>query len=137
MIPEGRSVNRQSMATESKSACAAAKINALYSVLTIERLHGRGSVPIAILLLDSVEDRLYARFRDDLAGIADDEATEVLEGMEEAIMTRAKEEGASRLWNWFSETLSGTIRMGEPEDLPAPEDWKAAIDVLFERHVIG
>jgi hypothetical protein len=56
--------------------------------------------------------------------------------MEGAIMERASEEGAAiRLWAWFSDTLSGVVRMGEPESLATPDDWKIAIDRLFEEHV--
>ena len=111
--------------------------NPLYSILTAERLHGKGSVPIAVLILDSARDRLYARFRDDLAEIADEESLDVLEGMEDAIMDRASEEGAIRLWAWFSDTLSGVVRMGEPHRLAPPDDWKIAIDRLFDEHVKG
>ena len=125
----------ESMATDLKPQYAAAASSALYSVLTAERLHGKGSVPIAVLILDGAQDRLYARFRDDLAEIADEEALDVLEGMEGAILERASEEGAIRLWAWFSETLSGAVRMGEPHSLATPEDWKLTLDRLFDEHV--
>jgi hypothetical protein len=123
------------MATDLKPQFAAAGSGALYSILTAERLHGKGSVPIAVLILDQAQDRLYARFRDDLAEIADEEALDVLEGMEGAIMDRASEEGAIRLWAWFSDTLSGVVRMGEPHSMATPDDWKIAIDRLFDEHV--
>jgi hypothetical protein len=113
----------------------ATDLKPLYSILTADRLHGKGSVPIAVLILDSAQDRLYARFRDDLAEITDEDSLDVLEGMEDAIMDRASEEGAIRLWAWFSDTLSGVIRMGEPQSLATPDDWKIAIDRLFEEYV--
>ncbi len=113
----------------------ATDLKPLYSILTADRLHGKGTVPIAVLILDGAQDRLYARFRDDLAEIADEEALDVLEGMEGAIMDRASEEGATRLWAWFSDTLSGVVRMGEPQSLATPDDWKTEIDRLFDEHV--
>jgi hypothetical protein len=107
----------------------------MFSVLEIERLHKKGRIPIAVLVLDVEADELYARFRDDLADIADDDALDVLEGMEQTIVARAREEGACLLFEWFADTLSGYVRMTEPRALPVPVNWKLAADGLFVEHV--
>jgi hypothetical protein len=124
-------------AAESNAQRSAPDAGAIFSVLEIERLHNRGRVPIAVLVLDVEADELYARFRDDLADIADEEALEVLEGMEQMIVARAREEGACRLFEWFADTLSGYVRMREPCVLPVPINWKSAADGLFVEHVSG
>jgi hypothetical protein len=111
-------------------------IPALYSVLAIERLAGKGSIPIAVLLVDVAEDKLYIRFRDDLADVADAEALDVLDGMADAIMARARDEGAVRLFGWFLDTLSGYVRLEEPRALPAPVNWLEAADRLFNDNVV-
>jgi hypothetical protein len=123
------------MTVQPKINRRAPKNNALYSVLSIERLQGRGSVPIAVLLLDIVDDKLYMKFRDDLADVADTEELGVLEGMADTIMTRARDEGATRLFDWFRDTLSGYVRMDEPRAVPIATNWKEAIDRLFTENV--
>jgi hypothetical protein len=111
------------------------EVKALYSVLTIERPRGRGTVPIAILLVDVRGDNLYASFRRDLASLAEDEELDVLEGMEEDILTRAREQGACRLLAWFVDTLSGYVRITDPCPVSVDGNWKGTLDRLFEDHV--
>jgi hypothetical protein len=108
---------------------------AVYSVLKIERLRGAGTVPIAILLLDSAEDRLYMRFRDDLAEVADESELDVLELMPEMILQLSREEGGVKLFEKFADTLSGYVQMDEPRSLAYPHDWKHATDTLFTENV--
>lgn len=108
---------------------------AIFSVLEIARLHNRGRVPIAVLVLNVEADELYVRFRDDLADIADDDTLDVLQGIEQTIVDRAREEGAGRLFKWFSDTLSGYVRMSQSRALPVPVNWKSAVDALFVEHV--
>ena len=84
---------------------------AQYSVLSIQRLRGRGSVPIGVILLDPAKDMLWGRFREDLAEIADEDELDVLEGMADMIATRAREEGATRLFHGLLDTLSNYVRI--------------------------
>ena len=123
------------MTKRSKTPPRASETSARYSVLTIESLRGRGTVPIAVLLLDSALDELYIRFREDLADIADAEELDVLEGMADSIIARARDEGATRLFDSFLDTLSGYLRIEDPHPLPVPADWKQAVDRLFEENV--
>jgi hypothetical protein len=125
------------MAVASKTQRAVSEASALYSVLAIERLKGRVSVPIAVLLLNIAEDKLYVRFRDDMAEVADADALDVLEGLAEAIVARVRDEGAASLFRWFLDTLSGYVRMEEPRALPPPENWREATDRLFNENVKG
>jgi hypothetical protein len=111
------------------------KPGALYSVLSIAPSEQMGLVPIAVILLDVVEDCLYLRFRDDLADVADEESWDVLEGMEATLIALAKDKGASGLFELLRETLSNYVRMGEPQVLPVAPDWKEAIDRLFHENV--
>ncbi len=96
-----------------------------------------GTLPIGIILLDSKQDRLYLRLRDDLAEFADEEALEVLEGLAEATMLRAAEEGATRLFNSLLDSLSGYVRIGDPRPLKVSSNWALAIGRLFEENVAG
>jgi hypothetical protein len=123
------------MTTGSKTRRKPPETSARYSVLTIERLQGLGPLPIAVLLLDSYHDELYIRFREDLADVAEAEELDVLEGMADTIMARAHDEGATQLFDWFLETLSGYVRIEDPHALPVPADWKRAVDLLFDENV--
>jgi len=117
---------------KAKNLPAGSGAEALYSVLAIEQLHARGTVPIGVILLDAAQDQLYIRFRDDLADVADEEALEVLDGIADAIMARVLTEGATRLFNYLLDTLSGYVRIEEPRPLTAPANWKETVDRLFD-----
>jgi hypothetical protein len=119
-----------------KSRPAEAGAEALYSVLAIEKLRG-GKVPIGVILLDPAQDRLYMRFRDNLADVADEEALDVLNGMADTIMARALDEGATRLFHSLLDTLSGYVRIEDPRPLNVPSNWKDAVDRLFDQNVAG
>jgi hypothetical protein len=88
-----------------------------------------------VILLDPAKDMLWGRFREDLAEIADEDELDVLEGMADMIATRAREEGATRLFHGLLDTLSNYVRMEEPRTLPDPLDWSAAADRLFEERI--
>jgi len=96
-----------------------------------------GTLPIGVILLDSKQDRLYLRLRDDLADVADKEALEVLDGLAEATMLRAAEEGATRLFESLLDSLSGYVRIGDPRPLKVSSNWTLAVSRLFEENVAG
>jgi CheY-like chemotaxis protein len=112
----------------------------LYSVLTIARPHNPGCIPIAVLLLDATANELHARFREDLADVADDGDLDVVAGMAETVAERARDEGGSRLFYEFLDTLSNYMRMDDPRTLPGALDGldcEVATDVLFKDLVQG
>ena len=92
-------------------------------------------MPIGILLLDSAEDKLYMRFRDDLAEVADESELDVLELMPATIAQLSQDQGGMKVFEKFAETLSGYIQMDEPRSFAYPDNWKRATDTLFAANV--
>jgi len=109
--------------------------DAVYAVLKIERLHPKETVPVAVLLIDRSGDRIFLRFREDLASVVDPTEQDILCEMPAAIARFAREEGASRLLDYFLDTSSGNVRMDKPEVIPTPLNWKQATDQLFNEKV--
>jgi hypothetical protein len=108
--------------------------NAAYSVLSIQS-GGRSSLPIAVMLLDVVHDRLLFRFRDDLGNIGDEESLPILEGMRDELPNWAFEKGAKSLYLEFLDTLSNTVTISDPAEVPPNSDLPDYLDKIFAKEV--
>jgi hypothetical protein len=108
--------------------------NAVYSVLSIQS-GGRSSLPIAVMLLDVVHDRLLFRFRDDLGNIGDEESLPILEGMRDELPNWAFEKGAKSLYLEFLDTLSNTVTISDPAEVPPNSDLPDYLDKIFAKEV--
>ncbi len=104
-------------------------------VASIERLGGRGPLPVGIFLLDRVRDELHLRFREDWSMVADAEAVEIMEGLAELFIQRAREEGPTNLLHELLHQSSNYVRLGEPLTLPEPVDYKDELDRLYAENV--
>lgn len=107
---------------------------AVYSVLSA-RLSGAGSAPIAVLLLDVAQDRLLFRFRDDLDKIADEESLPVLEGLRDELANWASEQSAKSLYLMFLDTLSNSVTISDPREVPPNSDLSNFLDHVFTKEV--
>jgi SOS-response transcriptional repressor LexA len=101
-------------------------------MLEVEKPGGK-VLPVGVLLLDPVHDRLYVRVRRDFEELSDDEA-EVLEAMEQSLMGTANEVGATWLLSYLQDTLSNSFRMSEPGEVMV-DDFERAVARLYRRHI--
>ena len=88
--------------------------------------------PVAVLLVDLVEDRLFVRFRNDIAQVvADEDSREILSGYPEMLATWAGEVGGAALIKLLYETLANFVRIGDLATIERPENCQSALDKLF------
>ena len=91
-----------------------------------------GLTPLAVLLVDPIEDRLFARFRSDIAQVVGDEdAREILAGYQEMLADWATNIGGAALLDHLQETLSNFVRIGSLALVERPANWQDALDELF------
>jgi hypothetical protein len=110
----------------------------VFSTMSLDVHGGREVLPLGVLLLDRKEDRLYLRFREDLAELVGPDELNVLAGISETIVQMAAEEGATGLFVRFLDTLSNKIRISEPTAVAYPDEgWQSTLDRLFKQHVIA
>ena len=107
---------------------------ARYSLLMIE-LPGRDPAPLAVLLEDPRESRLYLRFRRDLGTLAEGDAQlEILRLLPADLETKARDLGVNAFFGWLEDTLSGVLRV--TDRMPALVDtFERTLDRLYRRHV--
>jgi len=107
---------------------------AAYSVLSMQS--GReGSVPIAVLLLDVIHNRLLFRFRDDLGKIATEESVPVLEGMRDELASWVSENRATSVYLMFLDMLSNAITISDPREVPPEVDLGDYLDRVFAQEI--
>src|SRR5215472_15470519 len=102
------------------------------SILEVEKPGGE-VMPVGVLLLDPVKDRLYVRVRCDWEHLDADE-TEILEAMEQGLQDTANDVGAAYLLSYLQDTLSNAFRMSEPGEVMV-DDFDRALGRLYRRHV--
>ncbi len=105
---------------------------ASFSVLELA-LPGSEPVPVGVLLLDHVQDRLYLRLRRDWEEIAPEEA-EMLALIESDLTAKATELGANSLLAYLEGSLSHTLRIGERQEVML-SDFSRALDRLYRENV--
>ena len=81
-----------------------------YSILEI-CLPAQKPAPFGVLLIDPESDRVYQRFREDVAPDADD--AEVLAALPDDLAAKAREMGGETLLAWFEDSLSNTLRISD------------------------
>ena len=96
---------------------------------------GGVSVPIAILLLDIENDRLFYRFRRDLDAIADEDALPVAQGMHDEMAQWAAEEGPTALFVRFLDTLSNFVTLSAPREVRSGANLRETLDALFAQEM--
>ncbi|MGH9627148.1 MAG: S24 family peptidase [Bryobacteraceae bacterium] len=98
-------------------------------------LPGRPPENAGILLLDRSSNRLYLRFRRDLAEITEDEDDlEVLAEIASDLESKASELGAAKVLEWLEDTVSNVLRVSDRESMLV-ENFDAAADRLYRRHI--
>jgi hypothetical protein len=107
---------------------------AAYSVLSAGFRRG-GSAPIGVLLLDVAQDRLLFRFRDDLDKVANEESLPVLEGLKDELANWASEQSAKSLYLMFLDTLSNSVTISDPREVPPNSDLPNFLDRVFTNEV--
>lgn len=116
------------------SSAPAETKQARYSLLTLE-LPGRDPAPLAVLLEDPRERRLYLRFRRDMEALTQDDAQiEFLRLLPADLETKSRDLGADAFLGWLEDTLSGVVRV--TDRMPALVDtFERTLDRLYRRHV--
>jgi SOS-response transcriptional repressor LexA len=104
-----------------------------YSVLEI-CLPAQPPTPFGVLLVDPQSDRVYQRFREDVAPGVED--AEVLALLPEDLAAKAEELGGARLLAWFEDSLSNTLRISDRRSL-AVRSFENALDRLYAEHIEG
>src|SRR5712692_7998484 len=105
---------------------------ARFAVLLVELPSG-GPVPAGVLLEDPNTNRIHLRMRHDWDFLAPEES-EVLSALESDLAEKAGEMGAALLFEWLTQTLSNTLRIGEPREVMV-EDFERALGRLYREHV--
>jgi hypothetical protein len=91
-----------------------------FLLLQFER-PGDGRVwPVAVLLLNTADDKLYVRGREVYTIIADAEDAVVLEETVTQLQADAREQGGSAILEVLESTLSNSLRITERIPLPTP-----------------
>jgi hypothetical protein len=90
--------------------------------------------PIAVLLLDLSQDRLYVRTRRDCRGLANSEITRVLEIMLFDLAADAREQPGSAVLLGLEGVLSNAVRLSARSRI-AVEDFPAALEALFRQEI--
>lgn len=90
---------------------------------------------IAVLLLDRATDALLMRFTKDLGWVEESEL-EIVSALAEDITTKAHELGASALVDYFSATLSNTLRITDPQHV-FTEDVDAELEKLSLKNLLA
>lgn len=70
-----------------------------------------GPMPVAVLLLDSANDKLYVRCREDYASIADPDDIMVLDETMKALQIEARAGSGSVILKSLEDVLSNSIRL--------------------------
>lgn len=99
---------------------------------------GTAPRPLGIFFVDSGTDRLILRLRD-ISGLADPEEREadILAFLEDDLMSKADEEGATRLLDSLEDSLSNFLRIGDRTAVSFTGDPGRTADRLFDEYVDG
>jgi phage repressor protein C with HTH and peptisase S24 domain len=99
-----------------------------YAVLTAR------ATPIGILLEDPEQNALHIRLRRDWVAFADDEEREVLELLEDDLISKGREMGADGVLSWLEENASNLFQVTDRENVLA-DDFPRTLNRLYGRHV--
>jgi SOS-response transcriptional repressor LexA len=103
-------------------------------VLLETHLPGQPVRNIGVYLVDPASDRLWLRMRRAYEGLGEPEDIEVLQAIEEDILTHASEIGAEALLASLEDSLSNVIRVSGRQSVEV-DAFSRVADRLFDRHV--
>ncbi len=106
---------------------------ALYSLLLAD-LPGHSPETIGVLLLDPATDSLHVRLRRDWSTVASAEDAEVLEELEDDLMSQARERGAAGVLDFLENTASLSLRVTDREAITV-RDFDKTLSELYREHV--
>jgi phage repressor protein C with HTH and peptisase S24 domain len=93
-----------------------------------------GATPIGILLEDTDNNALHVRLRRDWGTFADDEEREVLELLENDLLSKAREMGADGVLSWLEENASNMFQVTNRESVLA-DDFPRTLNRLYRQRV--
>ena len=99
-----------------------------YAVLTA------GATPIGILLQDTENNALHVRLRQDWGSFADGEEREVLELLEDDLLSKARDMGAEGVLSWLEENASNMFQVTDRENVLA-NDFPRTLNRLYRQRV--
>jgi len=102
--------------------------------LLVADLPGATAQPIGVLLLDPKTDTLYTRLRRDWDRIAAEEDAEVLEELEDDLLTQAHQMGGTAVLEQLEDTASQSIRITDREEVTV-RDFEKTLGELYRQHV--
>ena len=104
-----------------------------YSVLQAE-LPGQGLVNLGVLLQDPQTDLLRLRLRRDLELLVSDDEMDFFAALADDLSRKADQLGSEKLFAYFEDTLSGTLRITDRETVLV-DDFDRAVDRLYRKHI--
>lgn len=104
-----------------------------YSLLQAE-LAGGDLVNLGVLLEDPQSDTLRLRFRRDLDQLVPEEDRELFAALADDLQVKASELGAAKLFAYLEDTLSGSLRITDREQVLVA-DFARALDRLYRQHI--
>jgi HD-like signal output (HDOD) protein len=102
-------------------------------VLFLTRIPGQKPEPAGILLVDSVEDKLYVRLRDDFEA-SDSDMLEVWYELAADLQQMAQSMGGTGVLHWFEENASHTFTISSRHQIMM-QSAESTLDRLFQNHV--
>lgn len=90
--------------------------------------------PIGILLEDPENNALHVRLRRDWGTFADGEEREVLELLEDDLLSKGREIGAGGLFSWLEESASNMFQVTDRENVLA-DDFPRTLNRLYRQSV--
>jgi phage repressor protein C with HTH and peptisase S24 domain len=104
-----------------------------YSVVQVD-VPEQGPINLGVLLQDAGSDSMHLRFRRDLESLLEDEHLDVLGALADDLTAKARVMGAEKLFEYLEDTLSGSVRLTDREDVLV-EDFARALDRLYLKNV--
>lgn len=89
---------------------------------------------IGVIVVDSETGRGWLKLRKDYDQLAAPEDAEVLEGLEDEIRERMREDGAAAVLDWMEDTLSNVVRITDRREVHA-QSFTWTLAQLYERNV--
>ena len=102
-------------------------------VVFLARIPGDEPKPVGILLVDSVDDRLYLQFRDSL-GTSDSDVLMVWQELADDLQQMAQELGGERVLDWFDENASHIFSISSRRQIMM-RSAESTLQRLFENYV--
>ncbi len=124
------------------SAVRAETVRGEYVVLELHPPGMADGVPVGLLLLDPLDDRLHVRIREQWPASVQPADREVLQGIAWDLRDRAASESGAALLHWLEDSFSHMLRVSERQSVLLARGDRAAMaesqaDALFSRIAAG